>query len=250
MYQATSDKPNIQKKTYEALLQALRRETDPCILLGDFNASITGGRWGYARGNKDNPISAADAAFAEFVEQSGGTIMPPDQDTWRNPYRGARGQEAKLDFAITYNIEEEMVEGYVDWISVLHDHARVGYAIGDSLWGTIDSESKPTQQPKPKGLGKRLKLSRMLPFVQEVNEECDQLAASILGDQDLSSREGTITLLQKRQEAFRARLPAQVAPGDIIKLLSHRNAEQRSYERTSDHYRVLWRNHFTEELSL
>ena len=46
VYQATSDKPNIQKKTYEALLQALRRETDPCILLGDFNAIITGGRWG------------------------------------------------------------------------------------------------------------------------------------------------------------------------------------------------------------
>ena len=44
------------------------------------------------------------------------------------------------DFAIVYNLQEEMVEGYTEWISVLHDHTRVGYVIGESLWGTVALE--------------------------------------------------------------------------------------------------------------
>ena len=77
------------------------------------------------------------------------------------------------------------------------------------------------------GKGQRLKLARMLPFVQEVNEECESLATSILEDQDIPSREGATTLLLKRQEAFRARIPVREAHGAVVKLPSHRNAEQR-----------------------
>jgi hypothetical protein len=38
-----------------------------------------------------------------------------------------------LDFAVVYNLDEEVSKGYTDWISPLHDHARVSFAIGDSI---------------------------------------------------------------------------------------------------------------------
>jgi hypothetical protein len=65
-----------------------------------------------------------------------------------------RSREAKLDFAITYNLEETEVEDYVDWISMLHDYARVGFVIGDSLWEVIQY----TQRPTPKPGNKRFKI--------------------------------------------------------------------------------------------
>ena len=86
----------------------------------------------------------ADEALADFIEQTKGTLIPPAQASWRNPFGGRRNRGAKLDFAITYNIEEVEAEGYVDWISMLHDHARVGFAIGDSLWEGIQYAPKPT----------------------------------------------------------------------------------------------------------
>ena len=86
-------------------------EHDPCLLLGDFNASIEGGRTKYARTGRDNPTTIADASFTTFVETTKGTILPPVQVSWRNPFREARGQGAKLDFTIIYNFEEEKVEG-------------------------------------------------------------------------------------------------------------------------------------------
>ncbi len=58
-----------------------------------------------------------------------------------------RSREAKLDFANTYNLEEEEVEVYVEWISMLHDHVRVGFAIGDSLWEGIQYTPRPTPKP-------------------------------------------------------------------------------------------------------
>jgi hypothetical protein len=69
-----------------------------------------------------------------------------------------RSREAKLDFANTYNLEEAEVEGYVEWISMLHDHVRVGFAIGDSLWEGIQYTPRPTPKPGNPSNGKRFKI--------------------------------------------------------------------------------------------
>ena len=138
VYQATADKPEMQKRIYESLTRALNAEYDPCILVGDFNASIAGGRTNYGQPTSSNTTTMADAALADFVEKTKGKILPPAQDSWRNPFgMHTETREAKLDFAIIYNFEEAEVEGYVDWISMLHDHVRVGFAIGNSLWEGI-----------------------------------------------------------------------------------------------------------------
>ncbi len=135
----------MQKRIYEALTRALNSEHDPCILVGDFNASIEEGRTNYAQPNPLNTTTMADEAFTDFVEKTKGKIVPPSQDSWRNPFGRIRSREAKLDFAITYNFEEAEVEGYVDWISMLHDHVRVVFAIGDSLWEGIQYTPRPTE---------------------------------------------------------------------------------------------------------
>jgi endonuclease/exonuclease/phosphatase family metal-dependent hydrolase len=111
VYQATADKPEMQKRMYEALTRALNSEHDPCILVGDFNTSIEEGRTNYAQPNPSNTTTMTDAAFADFVEKTKGKIVPPTQSSWRNPFGGIRSQEAKLDFAITYNFEGAEVEG-------------------------------------------------------------------------------------------------------------------------------------------
>ena len=168
VYQATADKPEMQKRIYEALTRAINSEHDPCILVGDFNVSIKEGRTNYAQPNPSNITTMADATFAEFVEKTKGKIRPPSQASWRNPFGGIRSREAKLDFAITYNFEEAEVEGYVDWISMLHDHTRVGFAIGDSLWEGIQYTLRPTPKPGNPNNGKRFKIAQMLPVVKDV----------------------------------------------------------------------------------
>jgi hypothetical protein len=67
-----------------------------------------------------------------------------------------RSREVKLDFAITYNIEEAEVEGYVDRITCdfLHDDGRVGFAIGDSLWEDIQYAPRPKPKPDNPSKGK------------------------------------------------------------------------------------------------
>jgi hypothetical protein len=91
---------------YEALTRVLNSEHDPCILVGDFNSIIEGGRTNYAQPNPSNTTTMADATFADFVEKTKGKILPPVQDSWRNPFGGIRNRESKLDFAVTYNFEE------------------------------------------------------------------------------------------------------------------------------------------------
>ncbi len=104
VYQTTSDKPDVQQRIYATPTRALSKETDPCILVGDFNASIKGGRYRYVKSSTENPTTVADMTFTEFVEKTGDTILPPVQVSWKNPFRGARGQETKLDFAVIYNL--------------------------------------------------------------------------------------------------------------------------------------------------
>ena len=110
VYQATSDKPEMQKRIYETLTRTLNVEHDPCILVGDFNASIEGGRTNYAQPTLSNTTTMADAALADFVEKTKGKILPPAQASWRNPFGGIRSREAKLDSPIIYNFEEAEVE--------------------------------------------------------------------------------------------------------------------------------------------
>jgi hypothetical protein len=188
VYQATADKPEMQKRIYEALTRALNSEHNPCILVGDFNASIKEGRTNYAQPNPLNTTTMADEAFADFVEKTKGKIVPPAQASWRNPFGGIRSREAKLDFAITYNFEEAEAEGYIDWISMLHDHARVGFAIGDSLWEGIQHTPRPTPKPGNPSNGKRFKIAQMLPVVKDVNKECAPMTEGILAVPDVSSR--------------------------------------------------------------
>jgi hypothetical protein len=227
VYQATADKPDVQKRIYEALVRALSIEHDPCILIGDFNGSIKGGRTNYARPGPLNPTSVADEALADFVEKTKGKILPPAQASWRNPFGGIRSREAKLDFAIIYNFEEAEVEGYVDWTSILHDHARIGFAIGDSLWENTQYTPKPTPKPCNSSKGKRFKIAQMLPVVEEVNDECAPVAESILQDLNAPTRQGVLSLLAARQEAFRKRLKVSSPKNAVLKLPMHRNAEQR-----------------------
>jgi endonuclease/exonuclease/phosphatase family metal-dependent hydrolase len=134
VYQTTANHPEMQKRIYETLTRVINAEHDPCILVGDFNANIKDGRANYAPPHPQNLTTIADEAFANFVGKTNGTLVPPAQSSWRNPFGGIRSREAKLDFAITYRLEGAVVEGYVDWISTVHDHARVGFTIGDSLW--------------------------------------------------------------------------------------------------------------------
>ncbi len=159
--------------------------------------------------------------------KTNGTLVPPAQASWRNSFGGIRSREAKLDFAITYHLEEEVVEGYVDWISTLNDHARVGFAIGDSLWAGIQYTPRPTPKLGNPSNGKRFKIAQMLKVVKEVNDECASIAESILADPDASSRQGVVSLLKTRQKAFHKRLRVPSAKNAVVKLPIHHNTEQR-----------------------
>ncbi len=171
VYQTTARHPGMQRRIYEALIRTINAEHEPSILVGDFNASIKDGRVNYAPPRPQNYTTIADEAFADFVGRTNGTLIPPAQASWRNPFGGIRSREAKLDFAITYHLENEVVEGYVDWISTIHDHARVGFAIGDSLWAGIQYTPRPTPKIGNSSNGKRFKIEQMLKVVKEVNDE-------------------------------------------------------------------------------
>jgi hypothetical protein len=77
--QATADQPEMQKQIYEALTRVLNAEHDPCILVGDFNASIKDGRTNCVRPHPLNITTRADEAFTDFVRESKATIIPPAQ---------------------------------------------------------------------------------------------------------------------------------------------------------------------------
>jgi hypothetical protein len=111
---------------------------DPCMLFGDFNASIQGGRINYAPAHANNPTTITDQAFTEFIEVTKDTLIPLVQTTWKNPFGGIEGQEAKLDFGIVCNMHEETVENTVEWISPLHDHARVSFIL-ETPYGVTSS---------------------------------------------------------------------------------------------------------------
>ncbi len=75
--------------------------------------------------------------------------------------------------------------------------------------------------------GKRFKIAQMLKVVKEVNDECAPIAESILADPDASSKQGVVSLLEARQEAFRKRLKVPSTKNAVVTLPMHHNAEQR-----------------------
>ena len=95
-----------------------------------------------------------------------------------------------------------MVEYGAEKLRMIHDHAQVGFAIGDSLWEDIHCTPRPTPKPCNSSNGKRFKITQMLPVVKEVNEEYAPVTESILEDPDVSTRQEAVSLLTSRQEAF------------------------------------------------
>jgi hypothetical protein len=69
---------------------------------------------------------------------------------------------------------------------------------------------------------------KMLKVVKEVNDECTPIAESILADPNISSRQGVVSLLKARQEAFCKRLKIPSTKNAVVKLPMHHNAEQRA----------------------
>ncbi len=166
------------------------------------NASIQGGRTNYAPPSDDNPTTIADRTFPNFV-------------SWKNPFGDTKGKKAKLDFAVVYNLDEEVSEGYTDWISPLHDHTRVSFAIGDSIWGNIP-EPRPTPPQKEDKSTTRLKMKDIVPYLEVVNEICSPLAEQILSDHQkglISSSEGVASLLNTRMVTLLQHQPARVTRG-------------------------------------
>ena len=197
------------------------------MFFGDFNASTYGGRINYAPAHANNLTTIADQAFAEFAEATKGTIIHPARSTWKNPFGGLHSKEAKLDFGIVYNLQEELAEAEVDWISPLHDHARVSFTIGDTVWGNIQSP-KPASAPQKITQSDKLKLEQMLPVRSAVDETCTPLALQLLDPQSqLSSSDSVHLLLETRRSLFTSLIPTRPQGRTKGKLMAHRNAEQR-----------------------
>jgi hypothetical protein len=183
VYQHTSKYPQKQQRLPATLTTSLSSIKDPCMLFGDFNASTCGGRVNYAPAHANNPTTVADQAFAEFIEVTKGRIVPPTRSTWKNPFGDLEGQEANLDFGIVYNLQEDLTEAEVDWISPLHDHARVSFTIDDTIWGNIHPP-KPALTPQRTPQSDKLKLEQMLPVRSVVDETCTPLALQLLDQQN------------------------------------------------------------------
>ncbi len=169
----------------------------------------------------------ADQAFAEFIETTNGTVIPPARSTWKNPFGGLNGQETKLDFGIVYDVQKELVESEVDWISPLHDHVRVSFTIGNTVWGDIQPP-KSALAPQRPSQSDNLKLEQMLPVRSVVDETCTSLALQLLDPQNqLSSSDSVHLLLDTRRSLFATLIPKRHQGMSKVKLMTHRNAEQR-----------------------
>ena len=227
VYQHTSKYPQKQQRLQEALAKALDPITNPYMFFGDFNASTYGGRVNYAPTHANNPTTIADQAFAEFIEATKGTVIQPVRSTWKNPFGGLKSQEAKLDFGIVYNLQEEFAVAEVEWISPLHDHARVSFTIGDTVWGNIKPPT-PALSPQRTSQSDELKLEQMLQVRSVVDETCTPLALKFLDPQNqLSSSDSVHRLLETRRSLFATLAPKRHQGMSKGKLMAHRNAEQR-----------------------
>jgi hypothetical protein len=227
VYQHTSKYPQKQQCLQTALTKSLSSIKDPCMIFGDFNVSTCGGRVNYAPAHANNPTTIADQAFAEFIETTKGRIVPPARSAWKSPFGGLKGQEDKLDFGIVYQLQEDLTEAEVDWISPLHDHVRVSFTIVDTVWGNIQTpKSALVTQRTPQS--DKLKLEQMLPIRSVVDETFTPLALQLLDPQNqLSSSDSVHMLLETLRSVFSTLTPKRQQGMSKGKLMDHRNAEQR-----------------------
>ena len=101
-----------------------------------------------------------------------------------------------MDFTVVYNLDEDVVDGYTDWIRSLHDHTRVSFIIGDSLWGDIPTP-KPTPHPKENKTQTRLKMEDIIPQLPPVDKIHTPLEEQILADHkkgDITTSDGVSLL--------------------------------------------------------
>ena len=99
-----------------------------CIMGGDFNASTTGGRSGYAESNKVH-MEAVDKLFQDFIQQTDGVLLAPEAPSRKDD---VVEKAAKLDHAVVWNLSVTRIEGQVDWVGApLHDHARLMYQMAE-----------------------------------------------------------------------------------------------------------------------
>jgi hypothetical protein len=172
------------------------------MFFGDFNTSTCVERVNYTPAHTNNPTTIADQTFAEFVETTNGTVIPPARSTWKTPFGGLNGQEGKLDFVIVYNLlQEELAEAEVDWISPLHDHTRVSFTIDNTVWGNIQPP-KPGLVPQRTSQSDKLKLEQMLPVRSVVDETCTPLALQLLDPQNQLSSSDSVHLTWIRLDPY------------------------------------------------
>ncbi len=198
------------------------------------NDSILGDWTNYAPLSDDNPTTITDRTFANFVETTKVTLFPPVQSSWKKSFGDIKEKKAKLDFAVVYNLDEDVTDVYTDWISPLHDHTRVSFAIGDSIpsvtrYGGISPHQKPASPPKGDKTQTRLKMEDIIPHLMSVNEICTPLSEQILVDHqkgDTTSSEGVALLLNTRMKTLLQHQPVRTTQRTKAKLQAHRNEEQ------------------------
>ncbi len=118
---------------------------------------------------------------------------------------------------------------YTDWISPLHDHARVSFVIGDCIQGDIPTP-KPASLLKEEKIQTKLKLEDIISHLSSVDEICTPLAEQILADHkkgDITSSDGVALLLETRITTLQQHQPNRTTKRTKIKLMARRNAEQR-----------------------
>ena len=115
----------------------------------------------------------------------------------------------------------------MDWISPLHDHARVSFTVGDTVWGNIQTP-KPDSTPPSIIVSDKLNLEQMLPLLSVVDETCTLLALQFLDSQSpISSNESVHQILETHRSMFLKLTPKKEQEKSRDKLLPHRNTEQR-----------------------
>jgi endonuclease/exonuclease/phosphatase (EEP) superfamily protein YafD len=101
VYKHTSRYPQKQQRLQATLTKALTSIKDPCMFFGDFNASTCGGRVNYAPAHTNNPTTIADQAFAEFIEATNGTVIPPARSTWKAHLEGLTVRKLNSTLALS-----------------------------------------------------------------------------------------------------------------------------------------------------
>ena len=90
----------------------------------------------------------------------------------------------------------------VKWISPLHDHARVSFTVGDTVWGNIQPP-EPVLTPPNTLASDKLKLEQMIPLLSIIDETCTPLALQLLDSQNpISSSDSVQQLLETRRSLF------------------------------------------------